>query len=133
MAPTVSNPIISFPEVLRAREPGAILEMRLIALLTLRLKELNVVWGPKAFRGGLHNPKLPSSLLRKLESLIILGENLNWNLSKAVKDELDATVEDIESFNPAFRDKLRRASADIRKGKFITQEELEKRYGIKKA
>jgi len=128
---TTLNPIISFPEVLRARKPKALFETRLIALLVKRLNELAIIWSPKAFRGGLNNPQLPHMLLRKLESLIILGENLNWQLSKPLKNELDSTIEDIETFNPPFIESLRRASADIKRGKFITQRELEKRYGIK--
>ena len=98
----------------------------------MRLAGLKVIWNPQAFRGGLGNPKLPLSLLKKLESLITLAEAVNWKLSRVARDELDVTVEDIETFNPAFRASLKRASADIKKGRFVTQEELERRYGIAK-
>jgi len=119
---------LSFPEVLRSREPKVLLENRVVQILTKRLKELNIIWGPKAFRGGLNNPDLPVWLIKKLESLIALGEIMDWKLSKAVKDELDATIEDIETFNPAFIKSLKRATSDIKAGRFTTQKELEQKY-----
>lgn len=127
---TISNPILSFPEVLQSRKPREIFESRLVTLLNIRLKELKIIWNPKAFRGGLNNPKLPAVLLKKLESLIFLAETINWKLSNILKNEIDAAIEDIETFNPPFRKSLKRASANIKAGHFTTQEELEKRYGI---
>lgn len=129
---TTTSPLISFSELVRARKPQALFEERLLTLLRFRLKQLKIVWNPRAFRGGLNNPKMPASLLEKLESLIVLAESVNWKLSKAVRDELDAIIEDIESFNPVFQESLRRASADVRAGRVVTQEELEKRYGLVK-
>jgi len=132
MAQTTLNPVLSFPEVMRSRKPRATFETRLVSLLSSRLKELKIIWSPKAFRGGLNNPKLPIALLKKLESLIFLAEAVNWNLSKAIRDEMDATVEDIETFNPVFRESLKKAAADIKAGRFVSQKDLEKKYGINK-
>jgi hypothetical protein len=120
------NPILSFPDVVYARKPRMLFDSRLVALLAKRLKELRIVWSPGAFRGGLNNPELPRHLLTKLESLILLAEALDWKLSKNMVDEIDNTVEDFETFNPMFRARIKRASEDFKKGKFITLEELEK-------
>lgn len=128
---TILNPILSFPEVVQSRKPKEMFEMRLIKLLKVRLKELKIIWSSQAFRGGLNNPELPAYLLKKLESLIVLAESLDWKLSKTLKDELDITVEDIETFNPAFIKRMKRASAEIKKGNFITFEELKKSLDAK--
>ena len=125
---TTASPFISFPELVRVRKPQALFEERLISLLKVRLKELNIVWNPKAFHGGLHNSKLPVWLLQKLESLIVMSESVRWKISKAARNELDATIEDIESFNPSFQESLRRASSDIRTARGVLHEELAKRY-----
>jgi len=127
----LSKPLLSFPEVIRSRQPKAVFEEKLLALLTVGFRELKIVWDPKAFRGGLNNPKLPSWLLKKLESLISIAEGIDWKLSKSLKEELDVTVEDIETFNPPFRRGLRKSSEDIKAGRKVSQEEMEKRYGIK--
>ena len=118
---TTASPFISFPELVRVRKPQALFEERLISLL-------NIVWNPKAFHGGLHNSKLPVWLLQKLESLIVMSESVRWKISKAARNELDATIEDIESFNPSFQESLRRASSDIRAARGVLHEELAKRY-----
>lgn len=129
---TITWPIISLPEMIRARKPKSLTEQRLISLLTKRLKELKIIWNPRAFRGGLNNPELPSDILKKLESLLLLAEAVNWKISKQLKDELDSTVEDIETFNPPFRAWLKKASEESRAGKFITLEALEKKIGLAK-
>jgi hypothetical protein len=121
---TTLNPILSFPEVVQSRKPREMFESRLIKLLRTRLKELKIIWSSEAFRGGLNNPELPAYLLKKLESLIVLAESLDWKLSKTLKDEFDITVEDIETFNPPFRKMLERASKEIEKGNFMTHEEF---------
>jgi len=118
--------------MIKSREPKSLLEQRLISLLTKRLKELKIIWNSKAFKGGLNNPELPHAILRKLESLIFLAETLNWKLSKLLKDELDSTIEDVETFNPAFRARLKKASEEFRAGKFITLETLEQKLGLAK-
>src|SRR3989344_7492626 len=128
--PTIINPILSMFEVLQAREPKSLLEQRLISLLTKRLKELKIIWSPKAFRGGLNTPELSENILKKLEALVLLAEAVNWKISKALRDELDSTVEDIETFNPAFIERMKKSSQDIKAGKFITLEELEKKLGL---
>ena len=115
----------SFADILRSQKPREAMEKKLIDLLSIHLKKLEVVWNPNAFRGGLHNPELPEWLLRKLESLVLLAGTVQWKLSKNLKDELDATIEDIESFNPAFVEAMKKATKDVRAGRFISQEKLE--------
>lgn len=127
---TVASPSLSFPEVIRSRHPRMVFENRLISLLKARLGDLNIIWNPRAFRGGLNNPALPVWLLKKLESLLFLAETVEWKLSRASRDELDATIEDIETFNPPFRKSLARASAALKAGRFVTHRELERQYGI---
>ena len=118
--------------LLRSAKPKLAIEQRLVRLLTIRLKELEIIWSPVAFRGGLQNPNLPRWLLEKLESLIALADASDWRLSKALANELDATIEDIETFNPPFQAALLRSSRDMKASRFVTQETLEKRYGIRK-
>ena len=125
-----TKPSLSFPEVLRSREPKILFENRLIQLLTKRLKELKIIWSPQAFRGGLTNPKLPVRLITKLESLITLAEATDWKLSKVAKDELDTTIEDIETFNPSFRKFLKGATSDIKSGYFVTQKKLKQKHRL---
>ena len=120
------NPILSFPDVVQTKRPRELFEDRLVLLLNKRLKLLGITWGPKSFRGGLNNPELPTAILKKLESLILLAEAVGWQLSRSQINELDNTVEDIETFNPPFRESLKRASRDFAKGKYVTLEELEK-------
>lgn len=118
--------------MIKAREPKSLTEQRLVSLLTKRLKELKIIWSPKAFSGGLNNPELPNNILKKLESLILLAEAVNWNISKQLQDELDSTVEDVETFNPPFRTRLKKASEEFKAGKFITLDELGKKLGFAK-
>ena len=125
-------PILSLPVVLRPPQPKRAVADGLIRLLRARLNAADIIWNPIAFRGGLGNPKLPAWLLQKLESLLALAEASGLKLSRALRDELDATVKDIESFNPPFRASLRRASRDVRAGRFVTQETLERRYGLRR-
>ena len=131
----LSKPLISFLEVVRSREPKTVFEAKLLALLTLRLKELKIVWNPKAFKGGLSNPALPEWIIRKLESIIDAAETCEWRISNMLKHELDETVEDVETFNPPFRGRLARerktALRDFRLGRTISHNELMKRLGIK--
>ena len=101
-------------------------EKKLVALLKKNLRRLGVIWSPEAFQAGLHNPALPNFVLRKFDSLLSLASAVDWKLSKAIAHELDNTIEDIETFNPAFRDALRQATRDIRAGKGIRQQELER-------
>src|SRR3989344_2252817 len=124
---SIQNPILSFPDVIQTKEPKSIFENRLIAMLKKRLKELKIVWGPAAFKGGLNNPELPVEILKKLESLISISEALNWNVSVTLKNELDSTVEDIETFNPPFRARIKKISKEIKSGKFISFDKLEKK------
>jgi len=128
----ILSKISSFSALFAVREPKRLLEEELIKLLKVRLKELKIIWNPLAFRGGLSNRQTPSWLLKKLESVIELAEAVDWRLSKVARDELDTTVEDIETFNPRFRESLKRESAAVKAGKFVTQEELEKRFGLDK-
>lgn len=131
---TILKPIFSFPDIIRSREPRALLENRLIAILTVRLKALKIIWNPTAFRGGLHNPQTPPRLLKKLESLILAAEVSGWDISNALERELDEVVEDIETFNPAFRKRLAReqkaALHDFKAERTVSQEELERRFAI---
>ena len=122
--------IISLPTILRAPKPKAAVTEGLVRLLTPRLKALKIVWNPTAFRGGLHNPALPAWLPAKLESLITLAEASGWRVSRRLRGELDTTIEDIESFNPPFVAALKRASRDIRAGRFTTMGDLERKYDI---
>lgn len=123
--------IVSLPDVLLSARPKDVVEDALVKLLKKRLKDLKILWVPSNFRQALANPKLPAWLLQKLESLISLAEAIGWKLSKTLREELDVTIEDIETFNPAYRASLKQASTDIKAGKFVTMEELKKRYGIK--
>lgn len=118
------NPILSFPDVVQTKKPRELFEDRLISLLKKRLKTYRIIWSPKAFRGGLNSPELPAALLRKLESIILLSEAVDWRLSKTLINELDNAVEDIETFNPPFRESLRRASRGAAKGRHVTLEEM---------
>ncbi|OGF61929.1 hypothetical protein A2926_00385 [Candidatus Giovannonibacteria bacterium RIFCSPLOWO2_01_FULL_44_40] len=129
---TITGPIISLSEVIKSREPKSLTEQRLISLLTKRFGDLQIIWNPKAFREGLNNPELPSNILKKLDSLLLLAETIDWKISKPLKDELDSTVEDIETFNPSFRMRLKKASEEFRAGKFIALEALEKKFGLTK-
>lgn len=128
MSTTIYNPIFSLPEIIKAKEPREALENRLISILNMRLKELKIIWSRKAFRGGLNNPHLPVGLLKKLESLIIFAEAVNWKLSKNFAQELDSAVEDIETFNPPFIKKMEKFSKEIKSGKYITHEELVRKW-----
>ena len=127
---TLTLPLISFPEIMRSSNPREVAEKNLLSLLVARLKKAGIIWNPKAFRGGLKNKEVPLSLLKKIETLVSLAESIQWKLSKSLRDELDATIEDIETFNPSFRESLRRAEEDFRAGRFVTQDEFEKRYNL---
>lgn len=120
---------------MRAAHPKTAVADALVALLGKRLKELDVTWNAAVFRKGLANPKLPVGLLFKLENLITLAEASNWDVSDALKMELDETVEDIESFNPAFRTRLaksrREALRDLKARRYISSEALLKKYDIR--
>lgn len=132
MAKTLSK-IVSLPELMLAPEPKVLIEDRLVKLLKVRLKELKVVWNPDTFRKGLSNPKMPSWILEKLENLIAVAEASGWKISNALALELDETVEDIESFNPAFRAALKKerkdALRDIRLGRAVSIEKIKEEMG----
>ena len=121
----IIHPLFSFADTIRAVKPREAIEAKLIGLLTARLGPLKIIWSPKAFRGGLNNPQLPKPILKKLETILWLAETLEWHLSKSLVDELDATVEDIESFNPPFIEWMRRAAKDFQAGRFVMQEQME--------
>lgn len=112
-----------------------VVENKLIKLLTKHLKELGIIWVPYNFRQALRNPKLPADLLEKLENLIAEAEASNWKISKAVASEIDDTVEDIETFNPAYRaahkKEMLEVKRDIKLGRGISFDELKVKYGVK--
>lgn len=124
----LTRPLFSLSDVIREARPREAVEKKLIALLQSRLKKSRIAWNPKAFQGGLGNPALPAAMLKKLETILWLAEAIDWRLSRNLKNELDETVEDIESFNPPFRASLRQAADDFKAGRFVTQEQLEARH-----
>ena len=73
--------------------------------------------------------------MEKLANLIAEAEASDWKVSKWLTAELDETVEDIETFNPAYREALkkeaREARRDIKAGRYISSDELMAKYGIK--
>lgn len=129
---SLQNPILSFLDVIQRKELKSVFENRLIAMLKKRLKELRIIWSPQAFKGGLNNHDLPAEILRKLESIILISESLNWKISTTLKNELDTTVEDIETFNPPFIKRMKKISEEVKAGKFITFEELQKKLSLGK-
>lgn len=134
----MSNPslseIISLPSVLRSPSPKKTVGEGLVNLLKRRLKELDIIWNPKSFSAGLSNPALPRELLVKLENLLILAEQSEWRISNSLRFELDETVEEIETFNPASRKELAKerkaALRDFRAGRVVSGEEIERRFGV---
>ena len=92
--------------------PKAVVEDRLVKILTKRCKELRILWNPSVFRKGLRNPKLPAWILDKLENLIVVCEASDWKISNAFSFELDETIEDIETFNPKYRAWMNKARRD---------------------
>ena len=134
MANTFSK-IVSLPDLMLASEPKALVEDRLVKLLKARLKELKIIWNPDTFRRGLSNPKVPSWVLEKFENLIAVAEASGWKISNALALELDETVEDIESFNPAFRAALKKekrdALRDIRLGRAVSIEHIKEEAGAR--
>lgn len=108
--------------------PKVVAEDALMKILTKRLKPLKIIWDPPTFRKALKNPGLPSWILAKLENLITTAEASGWRISSALARELDETVEDIESFNPAFRTWLKKSHRDalreMKLGKLISAEEV---------
>lgn len=135
MATKTFSRIVSLPDVLLSARPKAVVGDALVKLLKKRLKELNILWVPSNFRQALANPKLPAWLLAKLETLIAEADARSWKVSKTLMSELDEVVEDIETFNPAYRVALKReareAQRDFKLGKFITLDELMLKYGIR--
>lgn len=108
----------SVVKVLRAADPKEELIGELVAFLRPHLRSLGIRWNPEAFRRGLTNPELPEELLSKLEDFLGIAQALNWALPKSVVEELDGIVEDIETFNPVFLERLRlsRSSGRIPSG-----------------
>ena len=134
MAKTLTLPkILSLPILLRSRQPRKVIEDGLIRLLKKHLKELKIEWSPVAFRGGLSNPKLPNRLLEKLENLLAVAEASDWKISGELRLELDETIEDIESFNPPFRESIKKIREDLKTGKLKTSslEEVSRVFRIK--
>ena len=127
---TLGHPLFSFVDIIGVERPREAFERKLIGILTVRLKQMKIIWSASAFRGGLNNPEMPRSILKKLETILWLAETLEWHLSKNLIDELDSIIEDIESFNPSFRDRMRRMTKDFHAGRFVTQEQMEKRHRI---
>lgn len=127
MAQTLPK-IFSLPDLMYASKPKLLVAEALVRLLKRRLKELNIVWNPDVFRKGLANPKTPRWLLEKLENLIAIAEASGWKTSHALALELDETIEDVESFNPAFRASLKKekrdALRDIRLGRAVSIETI---------
>lgn len=111
-----------------APEPKLVVTKNLIKLLKNRLGELKIIWNPDTFRKGLSNPRMPKWLLEKLENLLVVAEASNWKISNALALEIDETVEDIESFNPAYRAALKKekrdALRDIRLGRAVSVEAI---------
>jgi len=134
MVKTLLN-FVSLPELILIPKPKTLIENRLIKLLKARLKELKIIWNPDTFRKGLSNPKMPSWLLEKLGNLIAVAEASGWRISNALALELDETVEDIESFNPAFRIALKRerkdALRDMRLGRAVSIEKIKEEVGVR--
>jgi len=73
------------------------------------------------------NPELPDGLLVRLEDFIDVAERLNWNLPKSFIVELDRLVEDIETFNPAFRKSIKVVGAS---NKRVSSLEIKKRLRL---
>jgi len=122
----IERPFLSVVRILRAANPKEELTNELTGLLVTRLKPLGIRWNPTAFRAGLRNPRLPKELVRKLEDFLRVAESLNWSIPKAVVEELDRIVEDIESFNPAFVNSLRASRASGR----VPASLVKKRLGV---
>lgn len=124
----VKTKVISLTGVLTSAEPRQFVEDALIQTLKKHLGKFGILWNPEAFRGGLRNSRLPKNLLRKLENLLEVAEASGWDLSEHLTYELDVTIEDIESFNPAFRRRLkaelRSARRELAEGKTLSVEEL---------
>ena len=129
-----TSTIVSLSDVMLSSRPKVVVEDALVKLLTKRLKELNVIWDPPTFRKALKNPKLPAWILAKLENLIAAAEASGWRISNALAFELDETVEDIETFNPAYRTWLKKSHRDtlrdIRTGKAVSIEEYKTATGL---
>src|SRR3989344_3195418 len=131
-----TSTIVSLSDVMLSSRPKVVVEDALVKLLKKRLKELNVLWVPSNFRKALTNPKLPADLLAKLENLIFAAELSDWKISNSLKFELDETIEDIESFNPAYREAMkgesREARRELKSGKLIPLEELRAELNAKR-
>ena len=117
---------LSVANILLADDPKEELINELVACLTLHLKPLKIRWNPNAFRASLQNPELPAELLRKLEDFLGVADSLQWSLPKTVVEELDRVIEDIESCNPAFMNRLRASHASGR----VTAGAVKKRLGV---
>lgn len=117
---------LSVASILLADDPKEELINELVVCLASHLKPLKLRWNPNAFRAGLQNPELPEELLRKLEDFLEVAESLQWSLPKTVIEELDRVIEDIESFNPAFVNRLRASHASGR----VTALAVKKRLGV---
>jgi hypothetical protein len=120
----LEGPYLSVSRILRSADPKGEVIHELIGVLRARLKVLGIRWNPRAFRAGLHNLDLPEGLLDKLEGFLRVAESVNWALPKPVAEELDRVIEDIESFNPAFGDRLRTSRASGRVSALVVKKRL---------
>src|SRR3989338_1273624 len=130
-----TSTIVSLSDVMLSSRPKGVVEDALVKLLVKRLKALDIIWDPPTFRRALKNPKLPAELLAKLENLVVIAESSGWDVSVLLRQELSDAVEDIESYNPAYRAWLKKSRKEslreIKEGRFATTEELIAKYGIK--
>lgn len=125
MAETISLPkILSLSRILSIPHPQQAVKQDLTRMLKIQLKNLGVVWNAEAFNQALNNPALPVSLLKKLERLISIAETTNWDISPALKREIDETVEDIEIFNPDYQARAQKQrqefEEELKKGELKT-------------
>ena len=99
----ISSSFLSIEKLLSAHEIRIELVKEIINILTQGLKRFNVIWNPKVFQEALLNGNVSPALLKKLDMLIKTAVTMNWEIPSSLVEEIDRVVEDIESFNPAFR------------------------------
>ena len=89
-----------------ADEIRAELVRELIDILLPGLERYAVVWNPKVFKEALLNGDVPRDLLEKFDISLKTAVSMNWNIPVSLVEEIDRIVEDIESFNPKFRNSI---------------------------
>jgi hypothetical protein len=122
MIKAVVKPGFSLSRMLRSPRPKEELVGAIVSIVAVGVKRLGIVWNSKNFRGGLMNPAVSKELLDKLEAFLEISQKLDWELPGPIEDEFDELIEDIETFNPAFRKALVRQS----NGKRVTASDIEK-------